>query len=473
MLSGKKPLYYGVFENKFVFASELRALVASGLAKTAISHSAIASYLRYYSVPHPISIFEGISILPPGNILRLKIGGDPVVERWYRLPQHCAINIGYEDAVKETRRILERSVRDRLVSDVPVGAFLSGGLDSNAIDGLATRESAYPIETFSIGFENSHGVESETKWAAIGAKHYGTSHHEQIVSGSDVASLLPDFFHAMDSPTGDGLNSFLVSKSAREASPNLKVILSGVGGDEAFLGYNKYLWLARRASLLRAIWSLPPKLRIRIAESLAGGKHTRMLSALRAAIMPESSRWLFCAMEIDELAHKSCPGLSLDSVERDTILSLLRHDIEHYLPDMLLRDLDVFTMSQSFEARAPLLDKELMEFAWQLPLPIKSRGASKQLLADAVRDILPPALLNKPKTGFELPMREWLLQGELRPYFDTLLSPEMKLVTDGLISGPGVRRVHAEFVKGRSHYLKPWSIVALEHWYRAISSISM
>jgi asparagine synthase (glutamine-hydrolysing) len=128
-------------------------------------------------------------------------------------------------------------------------------------------------------------------------------------------------------------------------------------------------------------------------------------------------------------------------------------------------------MSQSFEARAPLLDKELMEFCWQLPMSIKSRGASKQLLADSVRDIVPDALLNKPKTGFELPMREWLLRGALRPYLDTLLRPDIKLVTDGLLSGPTVRKVHADFIKGRSHYLKPWSIVTLEHWYRAILSI--
>jgi asparagine synthase (glutamine-hydrolysing) len=189
--------------------------------------------------------------------------------------------------------------------------------------------------------------------------------------------------------------------------------------------------------------------------------------------MPESSRWLFSNKEVRELAGENLPDPFFDSIENDTILSLLRHDIEHYLPDMLLRDLDVFTMSQSFEARAPLLDKELMEFCWQLPMPIKSRGASKQLLADAVRDILPPALLNKPKTGFELPMREWLLRGALRPYLDTLVSGEMKLVSDGFLSGPSVRRIHADFVKGRSHYMKPWSIVALEHWYRLMTSIQI
>ncbi|HET6400183.1 MAG TPA: asparagine synthase (glutamine-hydrolyzing) [Candidatus Kapabacteria bacterium] len=468
---GKKPLYYGTFGGRFVFASELRALVSSGLAPFELSPEGLAGYLRYYSVPHPLSMVRGVKSLGPGSILRLRDGNESI-ERWYRLPKHHATNIGYEDAVRETRRILERSVRDRLVSDVPVGAFLSGGLDSNAITGLAMREVSSPIETFSIGF-SSRDVESETEWARIGANAFGTIHHERNITDSDVAELLPDFFRSMDSPTGDGLNTLLVAKTAREFSPNLKVVLSGVGGDEAFLGYKKYRWLARRAAVLRIIWSLPKTFRRGLAAPLAGARHSRGRAGVRAALMPEQVRWLFSEEEILALtASVPLDGVdSVDGVDGDVFLSVLRSDIEYYLPDMLLRDLDGMTMSQSLEARAPLLDNSLMEFTWQLPLAMKARGANKQLLADAVKDIVPESLLKKPKTGFELPMKEWLLRGALRSQLDILTSQNLKLVEDGVLTVQGVRRVHKEFLQGRSHYLKPWTIIALEQWYQSMKKL--
>ncbi len=468
---GKKPLYYGTFGGRFVFASELRALVSSGLVPFELSPEGLASYLQYYSVPHPLSIVCGMKTLEPGSTLRLR-GGQARIERWYRLPKHQASNIEYVDAVKETRRILERSVRDRLVSDVPVGAFLSGGLDSNAITGLAMRQVSSHIETFSIGF-SSRDVESETVWARIGANAFGTIHHERNSTDLDVETLLPEFFRSMDSPTGDGLNTFLVAKMAREFSPHLKVVLSGVGGDEAFLGYKKYRWLARRAGLLQYIWSMPKSFRNTVGNSLVGPRHSRGRAALRAVLMPEQIRWLFSKEEISALIAAVSPdGVDpVGEVEGDAFFSVLRSDIEYYLPDMLLRDLDGMTMSQSLEARAPLLDKELMEFTWQLPLAMKARGSNKQLLADAVKDIVPDALLKKPKTGFELPMNEWLRNGALRPHLEILTSPNLKLVEDGVLSAQGIHSVHKEFLLGHSHYLKPWTIIALEQWYQSMKKL--
>ncbi len=471
---GKKPLYYGAFNGRFVFASELRALISSGLAPFELSTEGLAGYLRYYSVPHPLSMVRGVKTLPPSSILRLRDGRESI-ERWYRLPEHRPSHIEYSDAVTETRRILERSVRDRLVSDVPVGAFLSGGLDSNAITGLAAREISSPIDTFCIGF-SSRALESETAWAKIGATAFGTKHHEREITDFEVAKLLPEFFRGMDSPTGDGLNTFLVARSAREFNPNLKVVLSGVGGDEAFLGYRKYRWLARRAAMIRFIWSLPNTFRAGLAASLAGARHSRGRAAVRAVLLPEQVRWLFSQEEISTLALLQpfpVDGMDrVDAVDGDSLLALLRADIEHYLPDMLLRDLDSMTMSQSLEARAPLLDKELMSFTWQLPLEMKARGRAKQLFADAVKDIVPEALLKKPKTGFELPMREWLLHGALRSQLGTLSSNNMKLMEDGVLSVQGIHRVHKEFLHGRSHYLKPWTIIALEEWYRGMKNPS-
>ncbi len=463
---GKKPLYYAERGQRLLFASEERALVASGMVSGDISHEAFAQYLAYYSVPHPASIYEGVRALPPGSILRVTAEGTQSIGHWYRLPKYEPIKIGYPEAVSEVRRLLEVSVNYRLVSDVPVGAFLSGGLDSNAIVGLMSRQVSNPIETFTIGFESS-STQSETKWGQIGAESFGARHHERIITGGDVARSLPRFFAAMDSPTGDGLNSFLVSTFAKEVSPELRVVLSGVGGDELFLGYRKYRWLAKHGMTLRAAHLLPTGLRSWIAERLLSASTHRRLIALATVLDPFNIRRLFNADEVSNLTGIPRPTAAQDPHEEDALLQLLRGDIEGYLPDMLLRDLDQFTMSVGLEARAPLLDVPLMEFAWQLPMGLKSQGGSKQLLADAVADVLPKALKDKPKTGFELPMKEWLITGELSRYLAILQSDEMLLVRDGFLKSSSVRAVHRDFVQGRSHYLKPWSIIAMEWWYRA------
>jgi asparagine synthase (glutamine-hydrolysing) len=472
---GKKPLYYSNRNGIIIFASELRAVLQSGLIPFSISQEVLSRYLTYYSVPQPDALIEHVHTLPAGSTMSVNERGMKI-EQWYRLPGYHPVKISYDDAVLETRRLLESSVKYRLVSDVPVGAFLSGGIDSNAIVGLMSREVSTPVETFSIGFPASKYVECETDWARIGAQHFGTKHHERIISDRDVAALLPDFFSHLDSPTGDGLNSFLVAKTAREASPSLKVVLSGVGGDELFLGYRKYRWLAQNARWLRLVWALPLSARRKVVSRVAGGSSVRLFTALKTIFDPVHIRALFGEDEIDkligpDLRHSPALDYQHPKLESDEIISLLRSDIEHYLPEMLLRDLDVTTMSQGLEARAPLLDTKLMEFAWHLPLELKARGGhSKQLLADAVRDILPTEIRHKPKTGFELPMREWLLTGALRPYLDLIQEGPLELVKDGLLIPEAVRRIHHDFILGRSHYLKPWSIIALEYWYRSMKN---
>ncbi|HEY3876416.1 MAG TPA: asparagine synthase (glutamine-hydrolyzing) [Candidatus Kapabacteria bacterium] len=465
---GKKPLYYGTFGSTFLFASELRALFASGMVPFEISREALSAFLRFYSVPHPLSMIDGIQMLPPGSILRLSSNGIRM-EQWYRLPRFDPISIPYQEAVSETRRILERSVHDRLVSDVPIGAFLSGGLDSNAIVGLASRVSSDRIKTVSLGFREQTATPDETEFARIGANAFGTDHHEWKISSHDIAALLPEFFSTMDSPSGDGLNSFLIAKAARTIDSDLKVILSGVGGDEAFLGYAKYRWLARRAQWLKMIWAFPKSLRSKGAEFLLGGRHTRMRSGIRSAIFPEGSRALFRQSEIQTLCGRKWND-SRQPLQGDAFLSTLRFDEEHYLPDMLLRDLDATTMWHHLEARAPLLDRELLEFTWQLPLAIKTRGTNKQLLLDAVRDIIPEAIMKKPKTGFELPMKEWL-HSNLREYLDLLLSNSLRVTEMGILETSAIRTVHRDFIDGKSHYLKPWTIIALEQWICALEKI--
>ena len=465
---GKKPIYYAYPHNAFLFASEQRALMRSGLIEFRISRELLGQYLQHYSVPHPASLITGVHTLAPGHTLRIDAAGHSVLQRWYELPKHSPITIDYADAVKEVRGLLETSVRYRLVSDVPVGAFLSGGLDSNAIVGLMSREVSSPIETFTIGFQSGRQAQSEVDIAQIGATAFGTRHHARTLTSGDVMSVLPQFFWSMDSPTGDGLNSFLVAKTAHEIDPQLKVVLSGVGGDEVFLGYRKYRWLAERSRVLKALWTTPRAARTRLARALAGNSNMRMLNAVRTVLDPMNVRALFSPAEIHALSGGADPSPTTEQDE--SIEELLRFDFERYLPDMLLRDLDVMTMSQSLEARAPLLDRSLIEFVWQLPLEFKTRGNSKQLLADAVQDILPKAITEKPKTGFELPMAEWLRNGELRPMLDLLRIGNLTIIEHGLLAPKPVRKVYNDFIAGRSHYLKPWTLLALEYWYRSFTT---
>lgn len=460
---GKKPIYYGIHDQRLYFASEARSLISGGFPES-ISRHALSQYFTYYAIPHPLSFFEGISTLPQGSLLRVSANRDITTEKWYHLPTGT-ISIAYDDAVRETRRLLTESVRYRLVSDVPVGAFLSGGLDSNAVVALMSREVTHPVETFSIGFTSSR-TESEADLARIAAKHYGTTHHESIIDDKQVAGLLPQFFASMDSPTGDGLNTFLVAHTAKQANPNLKVVLSGVGGDELFLGYRKYRWLAQNERWLRLLWTLPAGLRRALASGFPKDTDRRTATAIRAMLDPANIRTLFDDREIATLLAQPQVGRG-GPTPRAALAELLRHDLEYYLQDTLLRDLDQMTMAASLEARAPMLDIKLVEFALRLPMHLKVHGSSKQLLADAVKDLLPPQLLSKPKTGFELPMKEWLTSGALRLWLDELQSDELLVVKSELLNQSAIKRIRTDFLNGRSHYLKPWSVIVLEQWLRA------
>jgi asparagine synthase (glutamine-hydrolysing) len=355
-----------------------------------------------------------------------------------------------------------------MISDVPVGAFLSGGLDSNAIVALMQRHTSEKIRTFTIGFNSGLQATSEAELARKAAAHYGTDHHEAFLNPKDVADLLPQFFAAMDSPTGDGLNTFLVAHAARVIDPALKVILSGAGGDELFLGYRKYRWLAQHEEFVSAIQLLPISVRLRLAGTLRKRSVSRVATAVTTILDIDRIRTLFSPREIASLTGTPyMHSVRNPDAAPQTLLGVLRSDLEGYLPDMLLHDIDAMTMSQSLEARAPLLDKDLVEFAWQLPLALKAQGTSKQILSDAVQDIVPEWIRSRPKTGFELPMREWLLQGELTPLLNTLRDGDLQLIRDGLLQRRAVQTVYRQFVRGRSHYLRPWSILALEGWYKA------
>ncbi len=475
---GKKPLYYTVRDGHLLFASELRALLASGMIPKTISKQGLAEYLSFYSMPAPQTMIEGVALLPPGHTLSVSASGDVVIDRWWRLPAYVPV-VGRtrSEIVASIRQLLEESVRYRLVSDVPLASFLSGGLDSNVVTGLAARMTAAPIKTFTLGFANAKEENNERALASLSARAFGADHHELSITGADVVRWLPDFFGSMDSPTGDGLNSYLVARSVHDADPALKVVLSGVGGDELFLGYKKFRWLAKHPNIQRGVAAVPRGARHSLFRQFESSTN-KLKNALRMLLEPTRTRMLFTSDDIAELCSHNADDISgwtnrvIDdrsiATERNASAKLQRLDIENYLPNMLLRDLDVMTMSQSLEARAPFLDRKLIEFMQQVPLEEKAVGASKALLSEAFADLLPEELLTKPKTGFELPMSRWLRDGELQPYLRMLETGDLHLIEDGHLDRTAVRRAAERFVKGRAHYLTVWSIIALEGWYRAL-----
>lgn len=455
---GKKPIYYARRGNHLLFASELRALMESGLVPFRLSAEALDRYLAYYSVPAPHSVIEGVSVLPPGHYLEVR-QGKIRVERWWRLPEHRPLTRSRNQIAGEVRERLTSSVRSRLVADVPLAAFHSGGIDSNVVVGIMSRSLRTQVRTFNVDF----GDHEETSVAQAAAQHFGTAHQVSRVTADDIRNALPAFFYRMDSPTGDGLNSFIVSRAVSQAAPDIKVVLSGVGGDELFLGYKKIRALAK----LKRVLSLTNRLPSSLTQLLPATKYG---NALKALIDPLDLRVLFDARERSSLTGTPPIRTDRQAVEQDLLLQLQRSDIEEYLPNMLLRDLDVCSMAHQLEARAPFLDKDLVEFCWSIPQSEKSAGASKQLLVDAFDDLLPDAVKRKRKTGFEMPIAKWLKHGPLRPLLDDVLQGTLDIIRDGHLDRSAVQTIARLFERGEVHYLKVWSLIALEYWYRSFTT---
>jgi len=472
---GKKPLYYSQTNSRFIFSSELRSL-SKGLENISLSQEGLSLYLSYYSIPAPYSIIEGVRQLPAGCYLEITKDGKTHLEQWWRLPSYEPLDLPRREIVKKLRGLLEESIQYRLVSDVPVGAFLSGGLDSNVIVGLMSKLVSTPISTFTIDFESSSNSYSEITYARAGARAFHSDHHERLFSGKEVFSLLPGYFNSLDSPSGDAINSYLVALAAKEACPELKVVLSGVGSDELLLGYRKYRLLGRLANVRSVVELLPTGAKKTFVHTIQSLKKEKLSSLVTLFLDPLSIRILFNQKEQAELLHSNAKDASLliDQIQKhmafnkeDTLMTLQRSDLEQYLPSMLLRDLDNMTMAFSLEGRAPFLDHKLAEFCWQIPVKEKAKGVTKSLLIEACQEFLPKEIQHKNKSGFELPIKNWLLHGPFKPLLEELKSGRLAMIESGYLQKKGVRELAIRFESGHMHYLRVWSIIVLEHWYRS------
>jgi len=434
---GVKPLYVTTGPEGLAFASEVRTLLAAGAASRVLSPRGLLGYMRFGSVQEPDTLIAGVRSLEPGSTL-VYDGREGRERRYWSLPEGRAKEVPRPEAVAEIRRLLHESVRLRLVSDVPFGIFLSGGGDSSALAAIASAEASRPVHTFTVTFDET--VLSEEKQAAEIASRFGCVHHSVRVTGEDAGRDLPEALHAQDQPSGDGLNTWLVSRAAHREG--LSMALSGLGGDEVFAGYPSFRSVGRILRFSGAAAAVPSGFLDVLAKGAAGpGASNRFRKGVAIAQAKGNSeavfgtfRYHYTEAEMERLmpgpafrrivADSATNGLPAGASNPipvdDAVNALSRFELSHYLRNRLLRDTDSMSMSSSLEVRVPFLDHQLVEFGLSLPGESKlDRIVNKPLLFDAVPE-LPREVGTRPKMGFVLPLQEWF-RGSMKAAMEDIL----------------------------------------------------
>lgn len=473
---GIKPLYVARRANSVAFASEVKALITGGFGERTIDPRAVGAYLALGSIPEPLAIAGGVAPLPPGTVRRISFrDGRIVSERDERFalplepPSEPTIS-RMADAARLVRTSLQDSVAHHLVSDVPVGLFLSGGIDSSAVVALAAEVSGRSLDTFTVVF--NEGRFSEAGPARAVAERYGTRHEEILLRDSDFLGSLPAAFVAMDQPSLDGLNTYVVSRAVHDAG--LKVVLSGLGGDELFGGYASF----RRAYAMRHLWpttrAIHP-LAARMSDaarsqrtdkvSLFFAERDLALGAYRASRALFGGRGLVAltGQHVDIPVEPPPTGLSL-------LQRVSWYEVTGYMRSVLLRDSDVFSMAHHLELRVPFVDREVAASSLRVSDELKVNGGGKAVLLEAVRDLLPREVWDRPKQGFTLPFAEWM-RGPLAGEIDAALTSASRLERVGL-RADGVRAVWRAFqaARGAVSWSRPWALYTLVRWAEAANA---
>ncbi len=499
---GEKPCYYGRQGSTFLFASELKALKAHPAFRGDLDEDVLALYLRLGYVPAPHSIFRGIHKLLPGTLLRVpaagaEVGPEDAVPYW-SLTEVATAGArspfaGTErEAVDELERLLGGAIADQRLADVPLGAFLSGGVDSSTVVALMQQQSTQPVRTFTIGFDDA--ASDESGHAAAVARHLGTEHVELHVTADDAMHVAPRLPEMYDEPFADAsaIPTFLVAQLARR---DVTVALSGDGGDELFAGYERH---ARALRLHDAVERVPRPLR-RVAAGALGAVPSRAVGGALTALSIGTHPYMF-ASRVDTLRRALAaeafeplfmtqlslwrdpaavmqrppkpvpsilfePGFGLPAASR--LDRMLHADSLTYLPDDVLVKVDRAAMAVSLETRVPLLDHRIVEFAWSLPEGLKRRGGvGKWVLRQVLARHVPNGLVDRPKQGFGAPTGAWV-RGGLRDWAEEALS-EARLRDDGLLRPDVVRALWAQHLAGRHDWkYRLWPLIVLQHWLRA------
>jgi asparagine synthase (glutamine-hydrolysing) len=500
---GEKPLYYAAAQDEFFFGSELKAFNHIPGFQKVVDRDALAAFLRYSYVPAPYSIFMGVKKLLPGHFLEVcyshSDGCFKLQERpyWSAREQMKTASekvdvINFQDSVDLIRQKLFQAVQDQLISDVPIGAFLSGGIDSSTIVAIMQRYSSSSVKTFTIGYEES--AYNEASDAKKVAQYLGTDHFELSVSAADALAVIPLLPQIYCEPFADSsqIPTYLVSKFAKQ---QVSVALSGDGADELFGGYNRYLSVSK---LWRKIRYLPKSIRAIVSSSLGRvspdnwdrffAKYEELSKYPRLPRLPgDKIHKLADVLKYDDaesyyrrlISHFDNPSTILRcDGEREIIASpwadicnfpieslMMLNDMECYLPDDILVKVDRAAMSNSLETRAPFLDHRLAEAAMSLPLSAKisEDGKGKYILREILKELVPESLVDRPKMGFGVPLAQWL-RGPLKDWAEALLD-ERRLIQEGYFHAEAVRKLWSAHLTGKVNaHLKLWNILMFQSW---------
>ncbi|MFN3171094.1 MAG: asparagine synthase (glutamine-hydrolyzing) [Hyphomicrobiales bacterium] len=493
---GVKPLYWTETPSGLAFASELRAFQALPDWQPEIDIGAVEAFLRYGNVPAPTSIFQGVYKLEPGMMLSWQAGGSPQLRRYWDPCQSMGTGLAdpltgsVDEIVKELERALLTAVERQMMSDVPIGAFLSSGVDSSLIAALMQSITDRPIQTFSIGFDQ-RGYD-EAPVARVIAEHLGTQHNEAYATPAMLLSRLPDLINLIDEPFGDAsfLPTLLLSEAARAS---MTVALSGDGGDELFAGYSRHVWahklqnfgpLAVRQGLSRALTALPASVFDGVPHLLAAGrgqidhqfsrKAQKAVRALGASDSADLHRRLLSAYATPKslLRHQGAKRAQTGPIDTwaarcptdDPVATAQLLDMTVYMPDDVLTKVDRASMAASLEVRVPFLDPDLVDLAWRIPSAMKlHEGTGKWILRQILRKHLPADLVDRPKSGFTVPLAEWL-RGPLREWADDLLS-EKALSHDDVLEAKAIGRLLERHLSGAAdNSAILWNLLIFQQW---------
>src|SRR5713226_676671 len=491
---GIKPLYYSYANGVFLFASEVRALMASGYIAPRVAADSLEAYLLFGSVAEPSTIVEGVFSLPPGHSITLQADAPSASlhpKRYWdfsdaALQKDSSRPRNFIDAAKQLRSLLEETVRDHLMADVPLGVFLSSGLDSTALVALASRCQS-DLRTFTVVFPEQRF--SESRISRETAKHFKTNHQEVLLAPEQVLDQLDEAVNALDQPTMDGLNTYFVSRAAHLAG--LKVALSGLGGDELFGGYSTFTNTSR-AALVAGLgrWVPGPLRRLTagVAVKIAAGEAVRKAAAAwrspedfphayyftRLLFTPFRMRRLLAPYfesvakrengnEVAPLWRQRMRETTRQARRLDSFNCVSGFELQTYMVNTLLRDTDAVSMANSLEVRVPLLDHRLVEFVARLPKRMKYiAGVPKALLVEALSDVLPDIVVGQAKRTFTFPWERWL-RGALRAQVAAGLA-DLAPALQPVLNREAVEAVWHDFLAGRTSWARPWSLYVLNQW---------
>jgi len=471
---GVKPLYYYCGNEGFVFSSEIRPIVHSGIKLFSLNKDVVAEYAMYQTVFAPNTIVSGIKTLMPGHLLEYK-NGKATITKYYSLNKISdqTKNLSYKEICTNVHELLGQSVQRRLVADVPFGAFLSGGIDSSAIVGLMSNVSSEKIQTFNVSFDESEF--SESKYARIIATKFNTQHHEIKLKPEDFLAQLPEALAAMDHPGGDGPNTYIVSKATKQAG--ITMALSGIGGDELFAGYDVF---KRMAELQKKSWlnAVPQFARKAVGfaiqkqkKTISGNKIQELLGQKKIDFRSAYplNRSLFTQKELQRLVREGEPFATIKNIVSETpqiedhLLSAVSiAEIGTYLQNTLLRDADQMSMAVALEVREPFLDYKLIEFVLGVNDENKYPHSPKKLLVDSLGELLPGEIVNRPKMGFTLPWQYWL-KNELKSF----CAKNIRALEDKkLFSEGSLHNLWDRFLNGDPTvtWSRIWHFVVLNNW---------